>query len=173
MKVVATILDYGANEGATSWYSFDISEVTGNGEIQATVKEKGVDVQKTIATVTTAEGEVTVTPTDGALSAYGYTVSVVEDSNGKATLKPYKHPSDILKVKGMKLSNYRRFANLVCIDSYVYTAKIEAELFDDVDHDGVFTPEVDHQSANGLRHYILKSNPGSDIEHCIEELEEF
>lgn len=95
------------------------------------------------------------------------------DENGKPTLKPYKTPSDILKVKGVKLGNYRRFANLVCIDSYVYTAKIEAELFDDVDHDGVYTPEVDHQSANGLRHYILKSNPGSDIEHCVEELEEF
>ena len=95
------------------------------------------------------------------------------DENGKPTLKPYKSPSDILNVKGMKLENYKRFANLICVDSYVYTAKIEAELFDDIDHDGTYTPEIDKQTAVGLRHYILKSNPGSDIEHCVEELEEF
>lgn len=95
------------------------------------------------------------------------------DENGKPTLKPYKEPSDILKVKGMKLDTYKRFANLICIDSYVYTAQIEAELFEDIDHDGTFTPEIDKQTAVGLRHYILKSNPGSDIEHCVEELEEF
>ncbi|MBO7434853.1 helix-hairpin-helix domain-containing protein [bacterium] len=95
------------------------------------------------------------------------------DENGKPTLKPYKQPSDIMKVKGMKLDTYKRFANLICIDSYVYTAQIEAELFEDIDHDGTYTPEIDKQTAVGLRHYILKSNPGSDIEHCVEELEEF
>ena len=95
------------------------------------------------------------------------------DENGRPTLKPYKRPGDVLSVKGMKLSTFNRFANLICVDSYVYTAQIEAELFDDVDHDGVYTPEVDTVTANGLRSYILKSNPGSDIEHCVEELEEF
>ena len=95
------------------------------------------------------------------------------DENGRPTLKPYKAVSDILRVKGLKLDTYKRFSNLICIDSFVYTAQIEAELFEDVDRDGVYTAGIDRQTANGLRSYILKSNPGSDIEHSIEEVEQY
>jgi len=50
------------------------------------------------------------------------------DSNNKKSLKPYRKPGDLIKVKGMTPAVFEKCVNLLALDSDAFTIEIEAQL---------------------------------------------
>jgi len=50
------------------------------------------------------------------------------DANGKKKLKPYKSLGDLFKVKGMTPNIFEKCANILVLDSSVFTVEVEAQI---------------------------------------------
>jgi hypothetical protein len=90
---------------------------------------------------------------------------------GKPLLKPYRYLGDLLDVKGMKLENFERCANLLTVSSRIYTVEVEAQTLNTA---ASRTPDRETPvSAIRRKRYIveLEGDPGS---YCrINDLERY
>jgi len=81
------------------------------------------------------------------------------DSNGSASLKPYRRLGDILSVKDMTVDMFEHCANLLTVDSTAYTVEIEAQTVSDANENGVYDSDTDSINATRTRRYVMQLGP--------------
>jgi hypothetical protein len=95
------------------------------------------------------------------------------DANGRETLKPYRSFADLMEVKGMTLEAFEKAANLIALNSYVYTVDVKAETLKDIDGDGVYNPDYDKVVAFNNKRYIVDIEPSENGTQSAEVLEKY
>jgi len=87
-------------------------------------------------------------------------------SNGKNNLKPYRGLGDIMRVKGMSAEIFEKCANLLTVDSSVFTVEVEAE---------TLSPKrenpTDNITGSRTKRYIVKSKRTTDNSFTFKLLE--
>ncbi len=84
------------------------------------------------------------------------------DRDGKKTLKPYKNPGDLFKVKGMTPDIFERCVNILCLDSSAFTVEVEAQILKLKNNDRPVKTDPNSILASRKKRFVIEVDSKTD-----------
>ncbi len=98
------------------------------------------------------------------------------DNNGKSKLKPYKNFSELFKVKEMTPATFERCANILALDSTIFTVDVEAEVLKNItklEGRRPQRPNADDIAGMRRKRFVVELDKAQDNFYSVSDLEQY